>query len=121
MYFLKIGSVELPVPYYYSVETNDINSTDTYRSDETGEMHRRRIRQAVHTCHVKWRLSGSDAIPLHTSLEDEQLSVSLLDPAYGRCVTCIMYAENLKSVFYQEQDGDEKKSWWEISCTLVEY
>ena len=121
MYFLKKSGIELPVPYYYSVESNDINSTDTYRSDETGIMHRRRIRKAVHTCHVKWRLSGSEAIPLHTSLGDEQLYMSVLDPARGSYIDCMMYAENLKSVFYQEQDGNEKKSWWEISCTLVEY
>ncbi len=121
MYFLSINGKKLPVPSYYRVDNDDIDSTDSKRSDETGTMHRRRLRKGVRTCEVKWILDGSAASGLHTDLSEPLLAVSLLDPASAGYAECEMYAKNLTSVFYQQQNASETKSWWELSCTLVEY
>ena len=120
MYFLMINGKELPTPSYYAVDNDDIDSTDSRRSDETGLMHRRRIRQGVRTCDVKWILDGSDAQGLRVDLSEPLLEVSMLDPASAGYSDVQMYAKNLKSVFYQ-QKGAPENSYWEISCKLVEY
>lgn len=121
MYFLAINGTRLPTPSYYRVDNDDIDGTDSKRSDETGTMHRRRIRNSVHTCEVKWILDGMAAKGLHMNLSEPLLSVTLLDPAAAGYVQCDMYAKNLTSVFYQQQNSSETGSWWELSCTLVEY
>ncbi len=121
MYFLSINGTVLPTPSFYSVDNDDIDSTDSKRSDETGVMHRRRIRQGVVTCDVKWILDGAAVKGLETSLSEPLLKVRLLDPASAGYLECDMYAKNLKSVFYQQQNSNETKSWWEISCKLIQY
>lgn len=121
MYFIKINDVILPTPSLYSVDNDDIDSIDSRRSDETGLMHRRRIRKGVRTCNVKWILSGDETAGLHVDLSEPLLSVSLLDPAAAGYSECEMYAKNMQSVFYQQQNGTETESYWEITCTLVEY
>ena len=121
MYFIKINNRELPTPFYYSVSSRDIASSDSGRSDETGLVHRNRIRRSVKTCDVKWRIPGSMLGQLDTDLSAELLEVSLLDPASAGYVDCDMYAESLRSDFYQQQNGLESESWWEISCRLTEY
>ncbi len=120
MYFLKINGKELPTPSYYAVDNDDIDSTDSRRSDETGLMHRRRIRQGVTTCDVKWILNGTQAEGLRVDLSEPLLEVSLLDPATAGYSDLNMFAKNLKSVFYQ-QKGAPAGSYWEISCKLIEY
>lgn len=120
MYFLKINDKILPTPSYYAVDSDDIDSTDSRRSDETGLMHRRRIREGVRTCDVKWILDGTQAEGLKVDLSAPLLSVSMLDPAAAGYSDLEMYAKNLKSVFYQ-QKGVPGGSYWEISCKLIEY
>lgn len=121
MYFLKVNGTVLPVPSYYRVDTTDVDSADSSRSDETGTMHRRRVRAGVKTCEVKWIINGSQADALHVSLAEPELDVSLLDPAACGYYECNMYATELKSVFYQQQNGSTSGSYWEVSCRLVEY
>lgn len=121
MYFLKINDTVLPTPSYYSVDTADIDSEDSRRSDETGVAHRNRVRSGVKTCDVKWIISGGAAENLHINLSEPLLTVSMLDPATCGYIECDMYASNLKSVFYQQQNGSESGSYWEISCRLVQY
>lgn len=121
MYFLKINNKTLPTPSYYSVDTQDIDSEDSRRSDETGVAHRNRIRSGVKTCDVKWIIDGGAAESLHINLSEPVLKVSMLDPAACGYIDCDMYASNIKSVFYQQQSGSEGGSYWEISCRLVQY
>ncbi|MBP5605514.1 MAG: hypothetical protein J6X60_08225 [Ruminiclostridium sp.] len=121
MYFIRINGTALPTPCSYSVSSADIESADSGRSDETGVVHRNRIRRSVKTCDVKWRIPGTSLAPLDTSLSDELLHVSLLDPASAGYVNCDMYAKNIRADFYQQQNGSENDSWWEISCRLTEY
>ena len=121
MYFIKINGNVLPTPFYYSVSSKDIDSSDSGRSDETGVVHRNRIRHSVKTCDVKWRIPGSSLGQLETDLSGELLEVSLLDPCSAGYVDCDMYAENMRADFYQHQNGSETASWWEISCRLTEY
>lgn len=121
MFFLKINGNVLPTPSFYSVDSDDVDSTDSSRSDETGLMHRRRIRKGIRTCDVKWVLDGNVAKWLNVNLAEPLLSVVLLDPATAGYAECDMYATNLKSTFYQCMDGNEEKSYWEISCRLIEY
>ncbi len=121
MYFLKINGTALPAPTYYRVDTADVDSADSSRSDETGTMHRKRLRAGVKTCEVRWIINGNQADALHVSLAEPELSVSMLDPAACGYYSCKMYASELKSVFYQQQSGSTSGSYWEVSCRLVEY
>ncbi len=121
MYFIKINDTVLPTPVYYSVTSKDITSSDSGRYDETGVVHRNRIRRSVKTCDVKWKIPGSGLGDLDTALSGETLSVEMLDPASAGYAQCNMYAESIKADFFQHQSGDERLSWWEISCRLVEY
>lgn len=121
MYFIKINNTELPVPSYYSVTSKDITGTDSGRYDETGLVHRNRVRSSVKTCEVKWKLPGSSLGALNTALSGELLEVTMLDPSSAGYVQCDMYAESVRSDFFQQQNSDETESWWEISCRLVEY
>ncbi|MCR4779624.1 MAG: hypothetical protein K5876_00870 [Ruminiclostridium sp.] len=121
MYFIKTDDTELPTPYYYSVTSKDITGSDSGRYDETGIVHRNRVRSGVLTCDVKWRLPGSRLAALKNALSGEVLEVELLDPSSGDYTELDMYAESFKADFYQQQNEDEDESWWDISCRLVEY
>ena len=121
MYFIKINGTELPTPSYYSVTSRDVASSDSGRYDETGIVHRNRIRRSVKTCDVKWKIPGSALGALDTALADELLEVNMLDPASAGYISCEMYAESIRSDFFQQQNDSETASWWEISCRLVEY
>ena len=121
MYFIKINNTELPVPYYYSVTAKDITGSDSGRYDETGIVHRNRVRPGVITCDLKWRLTGGGLAALEAALSGEVRSGQLLDPSAAGYTNCDMYAESIRADFYQQQNADEDDSWWEISCRLVEY
>lgn len=121
MYFLKINNQVLPTPSYYAVGADDIDSTDSRRSDETGQMHRRRLRAGVRTCTVKWILNGTQTAQLQGLLSEPELQVSLLDPAAANYCECTMFASKLSSTFYQQQNQSAAASYWEISCLLTEY
>lgn len=121
MYFLKINGKELPTPSYYAVDSDDIDSADSRRSDETGTMHRRRLRAGVKACSAKWILNGSQTAALQSLLSETELQVTLLDPATAEYYDCTMFAGELKSVFYQQQNGSPHASYWEVSCRLTEY
>lgn len=121
MYFLKIGGTELPTPCEYSVSYKDIESSDSGRSDETGVLHRNRIRKGVITCEAKWRISGRESQSLGISLSDKLLDVTLLDPSGGNYKQCEMYADSYKCEFYQQQNASESGSYWEIECRLTEF
>ena len=54
MYFININGHELPTPFFYSVTSRDIESSGSGRFDETGIVHRSRVRHNVRTCDVKW-------------------------------------------------------------------
>lgn len=121
MYFLKINEEELPTPSYYAVDSDDIDSADSRRSDETGFMHRRRLREGVKVCTVKWILDGAQTAALQALLSEPELEVSMLDPSAAEYYDCTMFASELKSVFYQQQNGEPSVSYWEVSCRLTEY
>ena len=121
MYFIRINGHELPTPFFYSVTSRDIESSGSGRFDETGIVHRSRVRHNVRTCDVKWRVPGTQLNSISTDLSAELLHVSLLNPASAGYVSCDMYAESVKADFYQQQNGNTSESWWEISCRLVEY
>ena len=121
MYFLKIGGTVLPTPCEYSVSYKDIDSADSTRSDETGVLHRNRVRSGVISCEAKWRINGSQSNILGVNLSEQILSVTLLDPAGGNYKTCDMYAESFKCDFYQQQNASENQSYWEIECRLTEF
>lgn len=121
MYFLKINGKELPTPSYYAVDSDDIDSADSRRSDETGIMHRRRLREGVRVCAVKWILNGAQTAELQALLSETELAVTMLDPSAAEYYECTMFASELKSVFYQQQNGSPYASYWEVSCRLTEY
>lgn len=121
MFFLKINGKELPTPSYYAVDSDDIDSADSRRSDETGIMHRRRLREGVKVCTVKWILNGAQTAELQALLSETELEVTMLDPSAAEYYECVMFASELKSVFYQQQNGSPFASYWEVSCRLTEY
>lgn len=120
MFFLKVNGNMLPTPSYYAVDSDDIDSGDSRRSDETGIMHRRRLRKGVKVCTVKWILNGAQTAALQELLSETELEVTMLDPSGTEYYDCTMFASELKSVFYQQQ-GSLSASYWEVSCRLTEY
>lgn len=121
MNFISLGGVTLPTPVFYSVETRDIDSTDSGRSDESGIVHRNVVRGGIKICEVKWRVNGTDAATIHKQLSEPLITAQIFDPAACAVYDCEMYADNLKSTFYQHQNGSAYGSYWEISCRLTEY
>ena len=121
MVFVSIGGTALPTPTYYSVETRDIDSSDSGRADESGVVHRNVVRSGIKICDVKWKVKGSDAATIHKKLSAPVLEATIFDPEACSSYSCEMYADNLKSSFYQQQNGSSTESYWEISCRLTEY
>ena len=121
MYFIKINGQSLPTPFYYCVTSKDIESSGSGRFDETGVVHRSRVRTDVKTCEVKWKVPGSELSTISSCLEPELLHVSLLDPSSAGYDSCDMYKDSVRAEFYQHQNAQETDSWWEISLRLIEY
>ena len=112
---LTIDNVVLPPPMTYSVEYNDLDSSDTGRSED-GLLHRVRIRSRVAKIKVSWKqLTTEKANIILNAIAPDSLSVVYY---FGVQKTATMYA-GTPSCECIGVNYDKAK--WNISFDLIEF
>lgn len=114
---LMINGTAMPEPSYLSINYQDLDSDNTKR-DETGVMHRDRIRGNVHKLIVKWNaVSNADAAIILQAVSGVSFSVTFYDPRSGGNVTITAYVGDRSNEEIASQIGDR----WNISFDIIEY
>lgn len=116
MNLVTISGYTPPAPTEYSLDIQDIDSSDTGRG-ETGYMVRERVREGIYKLSLGFtNLTSNEVLSIKESLSPESVRVTLFD---GDEVTVTMYSGNrslkLKSV------DDESNCFWDMSFSLTEY
>jgi hypothetical protein len=91
--FIRINNTTLPSPRSYRVERSDLDSERTTR-DESGYLHRDRIRKGVYKLYLQWRLTPAQLETIIPLIERESFSVTFLDPTSCAQHTATMYTGN---------------------------
>ena len=117
MTLLKIGKTILPAPQSYRVDSYDIDSSDTGRSED-GTMKRNRI-ATKYKIQAAWTVSQENLQTIISAVSPETFSVAFFDPTTGAVKTKTMYAGDRSSemVVSQEVNGE---NWWKFSVNFVE-
>ena len=112
---LTIDGVVLPAPMAYSVEYNDLDSSDTGRSED-GMLHRKRIREGVAKIKVSWKqLTFDKADLILNAVTPDSFEVKYY---FGTILTATMYAGNRSCELIRINNGQSK---WNISFDLIEF
>ena len=116
MELVRFGDYTPPTPTEYSLDVQDIDSSDTGRG-ETGYMMRERVREGIYKLSLAFtNITSDDVLAIKEAISPEQLEVTLFD---GSSVTVNMYAGNrtlkLKSI------DDQSTCFWDMSFSLTEY
>lgn len=116
MKLVELGNYTPPSPTEYSLDIQDIDSSDTGRG-ETGYMVRERVREGIYKLSLGFtNLTSDEVLKIKEALSPESIRVTLFD---GNEVTATMYSGNralkLKSV------DDESNCFWDMSFSLTEY
>ena len=112
---LTIGGVVLPPPMKYTVEYNDLDSSDTGRTED-GLLHRTRIRHDVAKIKVSWeQLTTDKADLILTAIAPDSFTVVYY---FGTQKTATMYAGN-RSCELRRINCNQAK--WNISFDLIEF
>lgn len=106
----------------YSIVLSDLDSDNSNR-DETGFMHRDRLRQAVRKIQVKLTyIPLAKASEVLKAVIPDKVSVTFLDPQQGGYLTADMYVGdrtcNLSKHVDLEKPAD---SMWDVSFNLTQY
>ena len=125
MALISIDGVDMPTPMTYSIPMEDLDSSDSSRS-ESGILIRNRVRQGICRLELSWRVDDSDAAVLLGAIQPERVHVAFRDPRTGTQAQADMYVEGRSCalVRYKTGDGTEEKpdtGLWDISFNLVEY
>lgn len=112
---ISINGVALPPPMSYSVEYNDLDSSDTGRSED-GMLHRNRVRASIAKIKVGWeQLTTEQADFILNAISSESFTVNYY---FGVQKTATMYAGSqsceLRHINYN-------KAKWNISFDLIEF
>ena len=105
-----------PAPTEYSLDIQDIDSSDTGRG-ETGYMVRERVREGIYKLSLAFtNITSNQVLSIKEAISPESFPVTLFD---GEDVTVTMYAGNralvLKSI------DDESNCFWDMSFSLTQY
>lgn len=112
---ISIDGVQLPTPTTYSVEYNDVDASDTGRSED-GMLHRSRVRQGLAKIKLEWRQINTDkAQIILNAIVPDSVSVTYY---FGTQKTATMYAGN-RSCELVRVNYEQAK--WNISFNLVEF
>lgn len=115
MDLLKINGVAMPTPVTYNVTQNDIDSSNTGRS-ETGVMNRDRVRAGVYKIELAWKnISTTELEKITNAIKDASFSVTFF---YGATKTAKMYAGD-RTVNLVSLGTDT--ATWDMSFSLVEF
>lgn len=117
MAILNINGTDTPDPASFSVALQDIDSDNTTR-DETGQMHRDRVRQGVRKASGKWTFkTNADAQLLLNLVSPDAVTATMLDPQDGGQRTGTFYVGDRSCDLVHTGLGLR----WTVSFDLVEY
>lgn len=116
---MSVDGVKLPPPRTYGVSLQDIDSSDTGRS-ETGVMFRNRVRSNVYKIQATWRLKRTDLATIITAITPVSFRVTFFDPNTLTSQTHTMYAGDRSSTMVKNDD-DPNETWWDFSVNFVEF
>lgn len=114
-----VGEKLMPAPRTYRVDLQDIDSSDSGRS-ETGVMYRNRVRAGVYKILATWRVKQPNLNILIDTIKPAAFKVTFFDPNTASTQTCIMYAGDRSSTMIKNDDESEE-TWWDFSVNFIEY
>lgn len=121
MALITINTVPMPIPIQYSIPMEDLDSSDTSRS-ESGVLIRNRVRQGICRLDLAWRVGGADAALLLGAIIPDKVTVDYFDPRTGSFDEAEMYVEGRScSLLNFKSSDDPDANLWDISFSLVEY
>ena len=117
---VKIDGVWLPAISGYEINREDLDSTGSGRSDETGMLHRNRIRARVKKIHFTCKASESQLKTINSLIlgeDDIALDLYFFNP-----FTC----EYDEGKFYVSKDSAKllalgEESYWLVQFNAIEY
>ena len=112
---LSIDGVQLPTPTTYSVSYQDLDSSNTKRSED-GMLHRKRVRESMAKIKVSWNNLDTDKADLIlNAVSPASFSVIYY---FGVQKTATMYVSD-RSCELVRVNYDQAK--WNLEFSLVEY
>lgn len=94
--YITINGTRLPTPTTYRVQMADLDTENTTR-DETGVLHRDRIRSGVYKIIVSWRLRSSILASVISLIQSSSFTVTFFDTNTMTYQTKTMYAGDRES------------------------
>lgn len=94
--YITINGTRLPTPTTYRVQMADLDTENTTR-DETGVLHRDRIRSGVYKIIVSWRLRSSILASVISLIQSSSFTVTFFDTNTMSYQTKTMYAGDRES------------------------
>lgn len=106
----------------YTVVLSDLDSDNSNR-DETGYLHRDRLRQAVRKIQVNLTcISLSKTSQIMQAVIPDKVNVTFLDPQEGGFITAEMYVNDRTCKLSLLSDYEKpNESMWDISFNLTQY
>lgn len=121
MVLLNINNVDMPKPTSYSVIVQDLDSSESVRS-ESGMLHRDRIRAGIRKIEVSWTVRTADISKILQASAGESFSVKFFDPQENKIKTATMYASDRKpELKVLTTDTGATSALWDLSFSLVEF
>ncbi len=121
MALITIDSIEMPTPNQYSIPMQDLDSSDSSRS-ESGVLIRNRVRQGICQLDLAWRVGGADAAKLLGAIVPDKVEVRYFDPRTNSYNEAEMYVEDRSCALVSfRDDEDAEANLWDVSFSLVQY
>ncbi|MCC8023379.1 MAG: hypothetical protein LIO46_06360 [Clostridiales bacterium] len=129
---IEINDVPLPAPTSYSIPFDDLDSSDSSRS-ESGVQIRNRVRAFISQINLGWRVGGTDAAKILSASRPDRVKVRFFDPSIdvnspdydptqGLYSTKYMLVQSRScSLVRFAGEQDPQGNLWDISFTLIEY
>lgn len=115
MDILTIGGVSLPAPNEYKVQLNDLDSSDTGRTED-GVMMRNRVREGIAKISASWAaVSTADCAKILNAVKPDSFEVAYF---FGDTRTAKMYAGDKSAELRAARDS---QAVWEVSVNLIEF
>lgn len=115
MDILTIGGVTLPAPNEYKVKLNDLDSSDTGRTED-GVMMRNRVWEGIAKISASWAaVSTADCAKILNAVKPDSFDVAYF---FGEMRTARMYAGDRSADLIAAREG---KGVWDVSLNLIEF
>ena len=112
---ISINGIPLPAPMTYSVDYQDLDSSDTGRSED-GTLHRKRVRGGVVKIKATWELlDTTQAEMILAAVSPESFTVTYF---FGTQRTATMYAGDRSCQLLRVNNNQAK---WNIGFDLIQF